>query len=101
MVDMQVLIPKVQEVARTQQIQQQQHPNQQSELAMRLHQESSRKQTSVQKSPRSEEGKIRDQEGSLGNHGETKQGQQHQEGSDPDEGQARDSRLGNTIDITI
>ncbi len=103
MVDMQVLIPKVQEVARTQQIQQQGSNNQQASTANQLVREAEQRQNSVQETPRNEEGKIREREGDQGSKRETdaKKKQRKEESQSDEAGLAKDPRLGKRIDITV
>ncbi|MGI6648224.1 MAG: hypothetical protein ACOX5W_03960 [Bacillota bacterium] len=100
MVDMQVLIPKVQEVAKTQQIQQQGLPNQQASLAAQLRQEAAHKQSSVQETPQSEESKILDQEKERKNRDEPRNRKKKDE-KQRLASSSKDPRLGNKVDIII
>ena len=62
-IDMQVLIPKVNEVSRVQHIQQQANTNQQQELAAQLAQATVKNETSVNELPAGEKAVIRDKPG--------------------------------------
>ena len=104
MVDLQVLIPKVQEVAKTQQIQQQGSDNQQASTASQLAREAKLLQSSVQETPRSEEGKIREREEEQNKKREKEggKGAKPQENAGEEERElSLDPRLGKKIDIMV
>lgn len=60
--DLQVLIPKVNEVSKVQQVQQQENNTRQQEFASQLNQQTVKAETSVNKSPRHEDALVREKE---------------------------------------
>ncbi|MDH7497827.1 MAG: hypothetical protein QHH05_05215 [Syntrophomonadaceae bacterium] len=61
-VDLQVMLPRVSEVSRVQHVQQHDHENRQQEFVHQLVQQGIREQTTVQRSPRGEEARVRERQ---------------------------------------
>lgn len=101
--DLQVMIPKVQEVSRLHQIQQQQSQEQQQQFAAQLRQTVEHQLSTVQQSPRNEKGEIREREESRKRkEGGTKRAAHRapQEGEKEKQG-SKDGLVGGILDIRV
>lgn len=98
-VDMQVLLPKVNEVSRIQQIQNQNEQNSQQQFASQLQKEATKQETQVQHSNKSQGGKVNKDSGnkSSSEEKEKKKKQKNEQESEI----IKDPKLGNKLDIKI
>ncbi|NPV92023.1 MAG: hypothetical protein HPY50_14750 [Firmicutes bacterium] len=100
-VDLQVMLPKLQEVGRVQQVQQQSNQEQQQQFAAQFKHTADLQQTKVLESHKGEKGEVRDREssrqGTPGEHHSSDRQEPENEESRP----AKDERLGKMLDITI
>jgi len=101
-VDLQVLLPKVQEVSRTQQVQNQGEQNQQQQFAAQLKKESQHLQQQVQNTPKSLGSRItKDQSRRNKGQGDLPQGRHEQEQEKEQPKDLKDPKLGNLLDIKV
>lgn len=100
-IDLQVLIPRLQEVGRVQQVQQQQGQEQQQQFAAQFRQAAELMQNKIKESPHSEKGEVQEREASR--RGTRQEGQPQQETQQaPEDGRpAKDPQRGGLIDIKI
>jgi len=102
-VDLQVLIPRTQELSRVQQLEQQSGQNQQQQFAAQLQQTATRLEQSVKQTVAADKGKVQERQH------QSKQSRQEQTPKDEKEEQSRKGRqeapvqpgLGSTIDIKV
>jgi hypothetical protein len=102
-VDLQVLIPRTQELSRVQQLEQQSGQNQQQQFAAQLQQSAARQEQSVKQAVAADKGKVEERQHS------SKQSRQEQGDKEEKEGHSQKPRpeppvypgLGGTIDIKI
>ncbi|MDH7479977.1 MAG: hypothetical protein QHH02_08205 [Syntrophomonadaceae bacterium] len=100
-VDLQVLIPRLQEVGRVQQVQQQQGQEQQQQFAAQFRQAAELLQNKIKESPRSEKGEVRERETSRRGARHEGQPQQEPQQEAEDTRPAKDPQLGGLIDIKV
>lgn len=100
-VDLQVMLPKLQEVGRVQQIQLQQNQEQQQQFAAQFKHAADLQQSKVLESPKNEKGEVRERESSRQGNQHERQPSEQQEQNSEETQPSKDSRLGSMLDITI
>ena len=98
-IDMQVLIPKVNEVSRVQQIQQQANTNQQQELATQMAQAAVKNETSVNQLPPGEKTVIRDKPGEEKNRNKSEKEDKRKNIENKDNEEDNETLVGRNIDV--
>lgn len=97
---MQVVIPKVTEVGKAQQVREQQHTFQQQYGAVQLQQQADRKLNQVQKSEKSEGKRIKEEENRKNRHG-SQEKNKHENQEKEQSKMAVDTYRGRNIDIKM
>ena len=103
--DMQVMLTRVHEASRTQQVNnQQQQNNEQQQFAVQLQKQKEHEQQQVQNSPKSEKSRVEADArkgGQPGGHGKQRESRAGTQEQNKEEKPAKDLKLGKHIDIKV